>query len=52
MNGEDYYAASSGAIQAQWVKSLSNWYYVDVDGKWLLVIKQLMVRSIILQVVD
>ena len=33
INGEDYYAASSGAIQAQWVKSLSNWYYVDVDGK-------------------
>ena len=33
INGEDYYAASFGAIQAQWVKSLSNWYYVDVDGK-------------------
>mgnify|MGYP000030050628 FL=1 len=33
INGADYYATSSGAIQAQWVKSLSNWYYVDVDGK-------------------
>ena len=33
INGEDYYAASSGAIQAQWVKSGRNWYYVDTDGK-------------------
>ena len=33
INGEDYYAASSGTIQAQWVKSGRNWYYVDTDGK-------------------
>ena len=33
INGDDYYAASSGAIQAQWVKSGNNWYYVDANGK-------------------
>ena len=27
------YAASSGVITAQWVKSGNNWYYVDVEGK-------------------
>ena len=29
----DYYATSSGAINAQWVGSGNNWYYVDADGK-------------------
>ena len=33
INGEDYYAASSGVISAQWVKSGNNWYYVDANGK-------------------
>ena len=33
INGADYYATSSGAITAQWVKSGNNWYYVDANGK-------------------
>ena len=33
INGEYYYAASSGVISAQWVKSGNNWYYVDANGK-------------------
>ena len=32
-DGEYYYAASSGVISAQWVKSGNNWYYVDANGK-------------------
>ena len=33
INGEDYYAASSGVISAQWVGSGNTWYYVDAEGK-------------------
>jgi glucan-binding YG repeat protein len=33
INGEDYYAASSGVISAQWVGSGNTWYYVDANGK-------------------
>lgn len=33
IDGEDYYAVSSGAIIAQWVGSGNNWYYVDANGK-------------------
>ena len=33
INGDDYYATSSGSITAQWVGSGNNWYYVDADGK-------------------